>query len=561
MKSRPRRLGILVAVALLPLSLAVAAPAEAALAKVSGLKVVTTGTKAPTTTSLWFQWTWSSKPTKYQLQVTTDKTFKKGLRDKKALRASKKPAGGVQQLQVASLTSGSKYYARVRAIAGTSKKPVYSAWSATKTGITKTAAPDLITDVVTKPGTDEGTVTISWKSAGLHTTGFRLVTSLTSYNAKLGQTGRGMKTTTFGKSDRSHTFTPEELTDLGIAEGSGTSLFGRFYADNKGAGSTLTRELAAWQVLAPRGKAASGTGAPLVVANYNVRTFSADPQDGSATAWTTRESAVVDNIVAADPDVLTLQEVSPAVMTNGKTQSESLLAALKADEPASRDYRYGRSTPFKNGSTKTDGTQAQRVIYDANLFQQVGADCDDTAGQSACAFVPLPSDDRWATYVHLESKADPTSTFWVVSAHFNFERTAEAEVVRQDEMNGLSTTMDTLAGTEPIILGMDSNTWQTYPYGDATLALNALTADGYYDTASSANIGNRLANYRYSTDNTKVYGKGGIKPDTIGFAPRLDVIAIKNLPGSDDFSIDAHDGVPYPGSDHNLVRAVVRLPH
>ncbi|MCZ4500082.1 MAG: hypothetical protein JWQ74_2637 [Marmoricola sp.] len=552
------RLAVLTAVVLLPLSLAIAGPAEA-LTGVSGLKVITTGSKAPTTASLWFSWTWSSKPTKYVLQVSSDKTFKKDLRTKTVLRASKKPSGGVQTVQVASLTNATKYYARIKGTTSTSS----SAWSSAKTGSTKARYPAAVTSFTTTPGPLPGEATISWKTSGDFTTGFRFVTSLTSYTK--GQTGRMQKTTSFSASTRSKTFSASELTALGAPLASANFLWGRFYSDNKGTGGSATTELLGWKPVVAKGQAASGTGAPLVVANYNVRTFSATPNTGDY-AWSNRVGKVVTNILTADPDILTLQEVSPAPLVTGlpATQSSSLLDELQSRQPGARHYVYGRSTPFTStGSTPAGGTQAQRIVYDANKFTQVAGDtCNDAPKQASCAFDP-GGDSRWATYLHLQSVADPTVTFWVVAAHPDPGRSTDtaSETKRATEINGITAMMSTLAAAgEPVILGMDSNSWQTYPYSEP-LSKTALLAAGYYDTSASANVANRLDNYKYSTDNTKWYGSTGVQKQTDGYAPRLDVIAVKNMPGSDDFEIDAHPTDPYPGSDHNLVRAEIKLPH
>jgi len=570
-KFRPRRLGVLVVVALLPLSLTVAAPADAALAKVTGLKVITTGTKAPTTASLWFQWTWSSKPKKYELQVSSKSTFPKtGLRTKKVLRDAKKPAGGVQKVQVASLSNATKYYIRIRAIAGTSTKPTYSGWSAAKTGNTKARFPAKITGFTSTPGPKPGEVTIEWVTTGEYTTGFKFVTSLNA--PKTGETGLKQATTTLTSINpkmRKYTFSAEKMAALGAPVESGNFLFGKIYSINKGTGGSA--ELRGvpdlnWLPLQPLGKPASGTGAKLVLANYNVLTYK-NPKSAED-AWTQRVQKVVPNILAADPDVITLQEVTRGDISPGLTQSADLLDKLQKAQPVSRNYVYGRSTDF-TASVPADGTQAQRIIYDANKYSVVPGDtCDDTDDQPSCAFDP-GGDQRWATYLHLASVADPTSRFWVVSAHLNSKRDDNdiPEQARKTEIDGINTTMDALAGTEPIILGMDSNTWQAYQYGDYPVARDALIAHGYYDTSSSANVANRLFNYGYSTDNTKWYGPAGAgagiqrRATEDGYAPRLDVIAVKNMPGSDDFSIDAHPDEPYPGSDHNLVRAEIKLPH
>ncbi|MCZ4500081.1 MAG: Endonuclease/Exonuclease/phosphatase family protein [Marmoricola sp.] len=548
-------LAALTALVLLPATFALAGPADA-LTGVSGLRVITSGAKAPSYASMWMQWTWSPRPRKYVLQVSSDRFFTRDVRTKTVLRAPTRPAGGVQRVQVRSLPDATKHYVRIRATDGILGGP----WSGFHVGSTRAYYPAPVTGVVATPGPGVGEATLSWSTTGANTTGFRLVTSLTAY-AK-GGTGRSRHTTTFPAKARSHTFTAAEMRRLGAPLESGNFLFGQLYVYNQGNGSRSETMVDGWQTLMPLGRAATGTGDPLVLASYNVRTFSATPNNGRY-SWNSREPHVVDNILAADPDVITLQEVSPADMGNGVTQDESLLAALQEAEPADRDYVYGRSTPFTwDGSTVTGGTQAQRIIYDAHKYEQVGADCYDERNQGACAFDT--GGGRWATYLHLAPVDDASRSFWVVAAHLNAGRTAASEVTRANQVRKINAKMDVHAGTgpdaDPVVLGMDSNTWQTYPYGP-TLSRDALLGAGYYDTSACAAVPDRLDNYKYSTDNTKGYGSTGVEKATKGgYGPRLDVIAVKNLPGADDFRIDAHPGVAFPGSDHNLVRAVIRLP-
>jgi len=532
------------------LTLGLAGPASA-LTGVSGLKVITSGAKAPSYASMWMQWRWSPTPTKYVLQVSSDRNFAVNVRTKTVLRDATRPAGGLQTVQVRSLEDATKHFVRIRATTPTSA----SRWSGFHVGATKAYFPAPVTDVVSTPGPGVGEATLTWATTGENTTGFRLVTSLTAY-AK-GKTGRNQHTLTFPADARSHTFTAAEMRQLGAPLESGNFLFGQLYVLNQGNGSSAKTMVDGWQTLLPLGLAASGTGDALVVASYNVRTFSAAPTTGQY-SWSSRKSHVVANILAADPDVVTLQELSPGDMGNEVTQDESLLTALQAAEPAERDYVYGRSTPFTpDGSTVNGGTQAQRIVYDAAKFEQVGAGCNDERNQAACAFDV--GGGRWATYLHLAPIDDPSRDFWVVAAHLNAGRTALSEVTRANQIHRINTKMDARAGGDPVILGMDSNTWQTYPYGP-TLSRDALLGDGFFDTSASANVAARLENYTWSTDNTKGYGSTGVQQANAGYGPRLDVIATKNLPGADDFSIDAHPGVAYPGSDHNLVRAVIRLP-
>lgn len=135
---------------------------------------------------------------------------------------------------------------------------------------------------------------------------------------------------------------------------------------------------------------------------------------------------------------------------------------------------------------------------------------------------------------------------------------AAQEVKRTAEIEKIMTVMGNKAGSAPIILGMDSNTWQAWPFA-VPASRTTLLAGGWYDTASNANIAARLASYRWSTKVAK-YGTALGKPGEGLLGARLDVVVTKNLPGSDDYSIDTHPETKLPGSDHYLVRSVLRLP-
>ncbi|MCZ4500083.1 MAG: hypothetical protein JWQ74_2638 [Marmoricola sp.] len=401
------------------------------------------------------------------------------------------------------------------------------------------------------PGPKAGQVTAHWKTTGANTTSFKLVTALTPFSDST--KGRTQHTFTFPKSARGHVFTTTEMNAAGASLYSSNFLYGKFYSVNSTkAGTTTNLAEGKFQELQPLGKAVTGNGSVIKVAQYNVRISAATPNTGKY-AWTSRLPDVAKNIVTANPDVMTLQEVS------WPTQTTSLINKINATAPSARSYKYVRSGPFKRGSTKSGGTQAQRVVYDQNKYYQVGGNCNDTDAQGACTFVPRPSDDRWASYAHLAPIGHPEESFWIVSAHLNSDRTAHAEAIRKVQVDGVNTKMDALAAAgEPIIWGMDSNSWQTYPYG-ATTSRSALRGHGWFDTAASSNTKDRLSNRRYSTDNTKYYGKSGIKPFTVGWAPRLDLIMTKYISGSADFYIDAHPTDAFPGSDHNLVWTRIRL--
>jgi len=414
------------------------------------------------------------------------------------------------------------------------------------------------------PGPKPGQVVAHWKTTGANTTGFKLVTALTPFSDT--KKGRSQHTFTFPKSARGHVFTTAEMNLAGASLYSSNFLYGKFYSVNATKAGTVTNLAEGkFQELQPLGKAVTGNGNVVRVAQYNVRISAATPNTGKY-AWSSRVNDVAQNIAKADPDILTLQEVSWAPLGSSKDQTRSLLSKLNANSTTKKNgrvYKYNRSTPFKKGSTKSGGTQAQRIIYDLKKYSQVPGDvCNNAEAQASCTFVPRPSDDRWATYVHLYPNGHPEQSFWVVSAHLSPERTAYAEEVRRTQVQGVNRKMDALAADgEPIIWGMDSNTWQTYPYG-ATLSRTEWRSgknEGWFDTASSSNLKDRLANRRYSTDNTKYYGKSGIKPFTIGWGPRLDVILTKGISGSADYYVDAHPTDAFPGSDHNLIATRLRL--
>jgi len=552
---------VLVALLLAVTTVFVSTGPASALASPSGFGIHGT----PTKTAIGLQWKWSKKPDHYRIQASRSKTFKKKILSKRVARAGKKPKHGKQQFTVRSLKSGTRYYFRVRA----EKKHKHSHWSPVRTAVTEAGWPDAMTNFRATPGPGVGQATFRWNSTGANIATFRIGLALYVFSFK------GAKPASYrtfkipaaaARESRGHykwTLSAAQFASVGAKVSSGYFVYAQLAGIN--ADHSITRAGKPMTSVMPRGMPANGGGTPITVAQYNIRSANL-PKDTGDAAWSSRKVDVAQNIVDSDADIVTLDEDSPAAY-GGSTQIASLLKEIN-NIAGHNSYAYNRENPFKMGATASGGTQGSRILFNQRLFQQVAADkCIDAAAPagsttSSCAFVP-GNDDRWASYVHLELRSNPKVRFWVVAAHpYPKQGSAAAEKIRADEVKAVIAKMNTLNQRydDPVILGMDSNTYQTYqPH--PSLSRNALTgAGGYYDTAASYNVINRIGNYKYSTNNTKDYGVRAQRPISgIGLGNRLDVIATKGIAGANDFFIQRSSD-KWPGSDHNLVWTKIELP-
>ena len=558
-------------VAALAAVLLVAAPA-AALSAPSSFGLVSGGASY---TSLHVRWAWSTGPSGYQIQSARNAGFTSAVHTLSVKRASSRPAGGLQRAYVRSLGQATLYYLRIRSVKGTS----HSAWSRTVTASTRAYTPDAVTAVKARAGNAPGEIAFTWTAGGGHTSYFRLETATTEFSpfsgSGLPRKGRNWTSFTISPGTRTYTLSASQTAAAGAPVQSGNHLYFRLFAvDNPPQpGSTAETSYQYEQIARSAGKAATGAS-PLRVANYNVHTI--EPGDSGQLLWTTRGPRVADDIIAAHPGIVTLEELSPGPVhpdagytgIDKVNDSQAAYLVKYLHDKGATQYALTRTSSY---TWSTSGIQGARILYDTTKYQLLSS-CSDqnSSGQYQspdCAFqlykrsVDNETFHRWAAYAHFQEIATGT-TFWVLTRHQDNRNPADYtqrlafEQLRQKQLEDALTYLETRTGWtagEPIILGMDQNTWQSNPPG--FLPHGSLISDGFYDTAGAVT----KTNFQYATEN-KQYDTGLKQAATsLGAGARLDVIATLGMPGAATFDIWHHDDT-LVRSDHNMVTADVELP-
>lgn len=559
----PRRIALVLSAAVMTTSFLVAAPAQAASVPTSFRVVPETGVRYE---SLRLQWAWQRGTSRYDLQVATDRAFTRSLKTVGVSSSSTtRPSNGLVAGTVPALKNATIYYARVRAVSGTTR----TAWSTTVTTATKVHIPGKITTVSSKPGPAAGQVTVSWQSDGTYTTRFSLETALTLFSTtdpNLPRHGRRAMTFYAGPTKRSLTLTAAQVASAGASLGSANHLYFRLRAVNKGTAGSWVRSYPYLQAVSVKPATPSTTGTALRVASFNVRTASADGR-----SWLSRAASVASTISTRNPGVVTLQELSPG-RADGKTgstsgsvprQTESLEQSLSS--AGAGRYQLVRTTPYIEPG-RIHGSQGVRILYDTSRYG-LKSSCPETTGgrnfSASCTFeLPVLSGDsesmrRTAAYAVFETKST-TKRFLVVSAHLDARRgstvTSEKlyEGLRESQMNTILAAVARINTSGlPVVFGGDINTWQNnqVAYG----AHDRLIGAGFYDTAAAVTT----VNLKYPTVNHYVTT---LKPVNIGYGARLDVIAVKGVRGAARFENVMKVVDSLRPSDHNMVYADIRLP-
>ena len=220
------------------------------------------------------------------------------------------------------------------------------------------ALPGKITSVTARPGPLVGQVTLSWKTTGSHTTGFRLETALTSFSKtdkSMLRSGRYSRLTSIAKNKRSITLSATKVTQLGAGVASGNHLYYRFYALDTVNGKTTVRAYPYLQAVLPKAAGPKAKGTKLRVASFNVPDGTSHHRHAVMAAPGTRRGA---EIKAHNPGVVALQELGPG-RADGKSgttdgtarQTTSLTAAL--DPANAGNYKLVRSTPYSPAGAAT----------------------------------------------------------------------------------------------------------------------------------------------------------------------------------------------------------------
>ncbi len=428
--------------------------------------------------------------------------------------------------------------------------------------------PAAITSVSSKPGPKPGQVTISWRTSGSHTTAYRIDTSLSLFSRtdkNLPRQGRGF--TSFvvrGGSKRSVTLSAAATARAGAPVGSANHLYFRVYALN---GST-ERAYARLQSVSVQPQGVPAGGSAIRVASFNVRTANAK-EDKGVRAWSARAPYVARAIVAQNPGLVAIQELSPGSITGttgGTRQTSSLLTALRRNGGAK--YALNRTTSYAKPGTPM-GTQGARILYDTSRYQ-LRTNCWEMTGTShwnaACTIaMPLrPGDSEKERRVAAVAKFRDRKTgkeFFFVSVHLDSRKSSNAatrrsiETLRGAQVKAVTARLAAINARQakplPVIFAGDINSWQNTPSTYAPH--NELVKAGFYDTAAATS----RVNFRYGTVNDFATT---IKPTASGFGARLDVIAVKGVRGSARFTTVLKVTDSRRPSDHNMVVADFRLP-
>lgn len=427
--------------------------------------------------------------------------------------------------------------------------------------------PYSIPTLTANPGPGVGEVTFTWTHDGRYTTGFLLETGLNSFSKTAGSTlpvsGRHATFFNIGRTARSLTLTSAQLDQAGAPVRSGNHVYFRLAAVNKdSSGATAMRYHPYLQAVLPRPQAPQGSGAPLRISSFNVRTARAttDPR-----TWLQRAPDVARQIVKYDPGVVAVQELGPG-RADGQTgtlqgtirQTDSLLKEL--DAVSGSKYNLVRTTPYVASGTPT-ATQGMRILYDSSRFVQRSSCPETTSGSnysSSCSFkTPILSTDteddrRRAAYAQFEDRASG-KRFWFVSAHLDSRHSSTTATeltydgLRADQGRTIADHMDAL-NTEglPIIVGGDLNSWQNNRYGNG--AHDVLVDRGYYDTSAAL----QRTNFQYSTMND---WKLTMPAAAQGVGVRLDMLLIKGASGASYFENVMKVTDDLRPSDHNMVVA------
>jgi hypothetical protein len=479
-------------------------------------------------------WNWIRAASGYRVQVARGRDFSAVVSAQHKRNSARRPLGGRVATTVGGLRDASYYWVRVRKVTGTRR----ARWSAPVRVATRAAVPDRITAADAEFGAAAGTTRFWWRSEGGHTDFFKVTTALTPFGSKQSP-GPGRNQMSFRASGdvRSLTLTPEQTQAAGAGLGTGNHLFFRVTAVRSGEADTAARAYASLGHTSITGQAATGTGTPLRVGQYNVHVQS---HDFPGHPWHDRVALVAANLAAANPDLVAFEELVPSMWADpdGGPDLESALNRVGMGR-----YQLTRETVYGNG-TAGDA----RILYDPTKLEMTST-CDPTT--VSCA-IKVPDGDKthYVAYARFKDLATGQE-FWFVAAHLTHGNDAQSDALRGQQAQ---TVVDYLATLNadlqlPIIYGADTNSSQTSNGHNAPH--QAMLQAGYYDTSAAA----RQVNLQY--DSVNAY-RDQTTPNGHGFGSMLDNILTWGMPGADLFT-QVITGSPYP-SDHNLIYTDLRLP-
>ena len=121
------------------------------------------------------------------------------------------------------------------------------------------------------------------------------------------------------------------------------------------------------------------------------------------------------------------------------------------------------------------GTQGARILYNTNKYRLI-SNCRETTGKknynSSCSMdMPVKSGDgkshrRSAAYAEFEDRSTGKN-FFVISVHLddrhsgNLSKEQALDTLRAAQVRAVYDRVNSLAGSKPILLGGDINSWHT----------------------------------------------------------------------------------------------------
>jgi endonuclease/exonuclease/phosphatase family metal-dependent hydrolase len=509
-------------------------------------------------TSLRVQWTWRAGIASYDLQVATDSSFAHLVKQQSVAGSSSSPSGGVVAVTVSGLKNATTFKLRVRA----RTSGVTSAWSATLSASTTVHWPGVLGGVTASPGPGVGQITFRWTSDGTYTTSFHVETALTMWslaNPDLPRYGRQHTVFKVGSTKRSLTLSAAQVTAAGAGVSTGNHFYYRVLALNWGTAGHHVRQSALLGVRPkPGAPASSGTG--IRVASFNVLTAKS-----TSHPWLQRANDVAQQIVAVNPAIAALQELTPG-RADGKSgstagharQTDSLLSALGRN--GGGKYKLVRTTPYVSPGTVT-GTQGARILYDKTKYQLLTSCPNSSSGgnySSSCSIkLPIASGEsesarRWAAYAEFRNRTTG-KRFFFVSAHLSWTSSTNHttrqrfNTLRRNQMATITSLIDQRnTAHEQVIVAGDMNSWQSNPYGNAPH--DYLVQHGYYDASAAVTA----VNLKYPTAN---HFQTTLQASAQSYAAQIDMIFVKGSTGAVRFQNVMKVTDSSRPSDHNLVYA------
>lgn len=458
------------------------------------------------------------------------------------------------------------------------------------TGATTPHKPAAVTSVTPwAQGENPGDIKLSWNSTGAYTTYYKVETATTEFSPYAGSSlprkGRNWAAFKFTKTQAHQrngaawvNITAAQLKAAGAGASleSGNHLYFRVYAVNAPTSTSYSWTAYPYEKIV-RARGLRPTGAsPLRVADYNVKIVGVKTDSGQM-LWKYRGPRIAQDVIAANPGIVTFQELLASQVSTtpysgqakvDDSQAAWMLKYLRAQGVSK--YALTRISPY---TWSPSGIQGARILYDTTKYRLL-SDCREQNSQGqfqspSCGFMlykrPVDGEDkhRWAGVAQFQ-EVKTGKRFWVASLHLDNrnsgtydQRKAFEELRRTQLTNAIAEVHRRQAAAnatgQPIIIGMDQNTWQSIDTG--FLPHYSLNGTGFYDTAAALT----RTNFQYATENAQFEAGEVQKPTPLGAGARLDVIATEGMPGALAFKIWHHDDT-LKRSDHNMVTADLELP-